>query len=214
MAITYRSSSTATNAGATTLAITAPSGISDNDVMIAVICVNVETTAITAPSGWTLIRSLNTTFTARSSVYYKRASGESGSYTWTFDSSQRSTGAISVFVGVKNYSSPINVESGQMTTGGTGNAVSPTVTTTVPNTMLVWSGADDSSLSATWTPPSGMTESADSNSAQSCGMAYVIQSLPEATGTKTGVCTNTTDAKAAFIVALEPVVSGGFINFF
>jgi hypothetical protein len=205
MAIAFRSATTNSNAGATTLVITPPASLADNDVMIAVICVNVDTTAITAPAGWTLIRSLNTTFTARASLYRKLAASESGSYTWTFDSSQRSAGAIAAFTGV-NTISIVDVENGQ-TGGGTANAVAPTITTTLDNDMLVYAGADDSSTVATWTPPTGMAEAADSNSAQSVEIAYVLQAVAGATGTKTGVCTNAIDAKGAFLVALKASAS-------
>ena len=69
------------------LDLAAPAGIQDNDIMIAMIMVGASTIpAITAPAGWALAGTLTPSGT-RTSIYWKRCSSESGTYTWSHDKS-------------------------------------------------------------------------------------------------------------------------------
>ena len=79
----YRLRSTSSNQGTTggTLAVTAPVGIANGDLLIGV-CSNDTTTAITCPTGFT--RFLSATTTQALAGCSKTAASESGSYTFTF----------------------------------------------------------------------------------------------------------------------------------
>jgi hypothetical protein len=196
--------------GTLSLTINKPSGTVEGDVMIASIAVRPDTAAITAPANWTLVRRVdNANPNANSlAVYYKVAgASEPADYTWTFSTSTGSAGGIQSFSGV-DQGNPIDVESGQNTASGLTHAT-PSVITTVTNTMLVTSHAFTSS--ATWTPPGGMTEVfevASETVPAAAGISiegnYVIQAAAGATGAKTATAGNDADVGNAHILALKP----------
>ena len=196
--------------GTLSLTINKPSGTVEGDIMIASIAVRPDTAAITAPADWALVRRVdNANPNANSlAVYYKVAgASEPADYTWTFSTSIGSAGGIQSFSGV-DQGNPIDVESGQNTASGLTHAT-PSVTTTVTNTMLVTSHAFTSS--ATWTPPGGMTEVFDVASETvpaAAGISiegnYVIQAAAGATGAKTATAGNDADVGNAHILALKP----------
>jgi len=65
--------------------VTSGTGISDNDWMVVTIVTSSATTSVTAPAGWTTLRSLTSIGTLRYAVYGKiRASGDTN-YTYTLD---------------------------------------------------------------------------------------------------------------------------------
>ena len=124
--ITYRSKAeNAPTNQVSSVTITKPSGTVQNDVMIASITladlnggVAVNTATITAPSGWTLIRtdSLVGTGTVagkvRQSLYYKVAgASEASSYQWSFSVTSFSQGTISSYIGV-DTTTPIDTSDG------------------------------------------------------------------------------------------------------
>jgi len=196
--------------GTLSLTINKPSGTVEGDVMIASIAVRPDTAAITEPADWALVRRVdNANPNANSlAVYYKVAgASEPADYTWTFSTSTGSAGGIQSFLGV-DQGNPINVEDGQNTASGLTHAT-PSVNTTVTNTMLVTSHAFTSS--ATWTPPGGMTEAFDAASVavpSAAGISiegnYVIQVAADATGAKTATASNDADVGNAHILALKP----------
>ena len=131
--------------------------------MIASIAVKPNTATITAPAGWTLQRRTdNANATASSlAVYYRVAgAGEPANYTWTLSANTGSAGGIQTFSNVDTQN-PIDIDLGQNTASALTHA-SPTVTTTLTNTMLVTSY--EFASSATWTPPGGMFEAVDTAS--------------------------------------------------
>jgi hypothetical protein len=178
--------------------------------MTASIAVRPETTTITPPGGWTLVRRMdNTTANQNSLAVYRKLAGgaEPASYTWTISANTGAVGGILTFTGV-NTSTPVNIENGQNTANALTHA-SPSVTTTLANTMLVTSHAFTSA--ATWTAPGGMTEAVDAASIavpQTGGISleinYVIQASAGATGTKTATASNDADVGNAHILALSP----------
>jgi len=209
--ITFRGSTSAgAPSGTLSLTINKPVGTAAGDVMIASIAVRPNTAAITVPAGWTPVRRIdNANANANSlAVYYKVAgASEPANYTWTFSTSTGSAGGIHTFSGV-DTGNPIDVEGGQNTASGLTHAT-PSVTTTVTNTMLVTSHAFSSS--ATWTPPGGMTEVFDVASEtvpNAAGISiegnYVMQTATGATGTKTATATNDVDVGNTHILALKP----------
>jgi hypothetical protein len=82
------------------LTLSAPSGIQDNDLLIAFVGGAFNLPSITPPSGWTLgDAQTDTTGGDWLAWYYKIASSESGSYTWSFASRYAVVGAIMCYDG-------------------------------------------------------------------------------------------------------------------
>lgn len=196
-------SSSAGNATATTLTVPAPPGVADGHVLVAAVTVR-GSPAITAPAGWTLIRSDQSGFTVKQSLYYKVAgASEPGSYTWTFASSQGAAGGIVAFSGV-DTSSPVDASSGAT---GSGTAITaPSLTTTAADARLV--GFFGMSNLATATPPTGMTERLDVSSTAGTYRAS-LEAADEplgaagSTGSRTATST-ATQTNVGQLVALRP----------
>ncbi len=199
------------------LTITKPAGTVANDVLIASVGVAWRAAVapvVTPPTGWTLVRRMdNAAATANSLLVYYKAAGaaEPANYSWTFTETSFATGGILGFYNV-SPSAPIHIENGQNTASGTAHAT-PSVTTTVANTMLVTSHTVASS--GTWTPPTGMTERVDQRApptanavGQAIEIANVLQAAAGATGAKSATTAATTDRGNAHILALAPGTAG------
>ena len=155
--ISFRAAASASTWESLSLTIDKPSGTVAGDVMIASIALRPYTATVTAPAGWTLVRRIDNEGQRANSlaVYYKVAGGsEPANYAWTFSTSTAAAGGIQTFAGV-DTTKPIDVEGGQTTANALSHAT-PSVATTVANTMIVTSHAFASA--ASWTPPNGMTE--------------------------------------------------------
>ena len=180
-------------AEATSFTIPKPTGTIQDDVMIASIGIRPETIIITPPSGWTLVRRMNNTnqFQNSLAVYIKVAgTSEPSDYMWSFSATGRCSGGILAFSGV-DTTNPINVENGQSTPHSLSHST-PSVTTTVANTILVTSHTFSST--ATWIEPNGMTEAFDvAGRGQTTGGSYVLQTTAGNTGGKVATAVTTPD---------------------
>ena len=130
------------------ITIPKPAGTAAGDLLIATVVTDAEQKpAMTAPSGWTLIDHGRTSKQVTMDVSWKIAdASEPGSYDFSWVKSQQAHGWIMRFTG-HNPAAPIhNSQSG----GGTSSSpVSPAVTTTIANTMIVRIGGfDDDDISA------------------------------------------------------------------
>ena len=217
--IAYRSAASAgVPTGVLSLTINIPAGTEPSDVMTASIALRASTAVLTAPAGWTLVRRTNNANTNANSlvVFYKVAgAAEPASYTWTADTSTGMAGGIVCFSGV-DTANPVDVEAGQIS-GNTQTTTftSPSVTTTVPNDMIVTSfGVSSSEL---WTGPA--TEVVDVQSevapfalGMSLDMSYVLKATAGATGTKTATLTsgNNGDVGNEHTLALRPATQSYF----
>jgi hypothetical protein len=212
LGITFRAAASA-SAASGNLTVSLPSGTVASDVMVASIAVRPNTATITAPVGWTLQRRTdNANATASSlAIYYLVAGGsEPASYTWTLSANTGSAGGIQTFSNVDTQN-PVDIDLGQNTASALTHT-SPTVTTTLTNTMLVTSYAFASS--ATWTPPGGTFEEVDTASLtvpNSTGISleadYATQAAAGATGTYTATASNDTDVGNSHILALRPLIT-------
>jgi len=192
------------------LNIATPSGTAANDVMIAAIGFNNASAAITPPAGWTLVRRVNNASTTSNSLaVYRRtaAAGEPASHTWAIAGGAFLVGGIQGFAGA-DAANPIDVEGGQTTASGTVHAA-PSVTTTVPNAMLVTTHTFASSR--TWTPQAGLTEAFDrpsgaaSATGQSIAGNFQPQAAAGATGVKSATAAGNADVGNTHILVLRPV---------
>jgi hypothetical protein len=167
--IVLRSAAGSNTGGAsvTAVVLTMPAGVALNDMLLAQVTfrsVGAGTT-ITPPATWTLIRRDDATNMSQALYYHVGNGAEPATYTWTLGSIQRASGGIIAYKGVNNPS-PLDAQSGAVNNTGTSAAVAaPAVTTTVANDMLV--GFFGIRRGTTFTPPAGMTEEWDTNSAGS-----------------------------------------------
>lgn len=102
------------NGNALSLALDKPTGVAQGDVMVASVAIRPSSASITAPSGWSLVRKVDNTSGATSSVaVYVKVAGasEPASYTWTFSTSSGSAGGIQAFSGV-DTSNPVQADAG------------------------------------------------------------------------------------------------------
>lgn len=154
----------ATN-GAQSLVINKPAGVVDGDVMIAVIS---STGTYTPPSGWTSLGALTPSY--RAEAWYRVASGEGASYTWSLADTDgvSAVGIIAAYFG-QDLTVTIDADAEQANAAST-SAVAPSVTATIPGDMLVCAftsgNVDGTGGTNSSTPPAGMTERADLYRAQ------------------------------------------------
>jgi len=166
MAVAYRSSQSVTNGTAgTSVTVSKPSGIVDTgsnpgrDMLIAIIAAAGAPT-ITPPASWTLIDSVASGSNVTMWVYWKLASAEGASWTWTLGSSLRNFGWVGAYTGV-DPTSPVynNAEDSSLTSNVTlnvGGNVTPSggyilataATRTASGAATTWTIADDDALTA------------------------------------------------------------------
>ncbi len=125
--------------GTTSLSISAPSGILDDDILMMHLTHRGSGFA-TVPAGFTVIEQEVTATTGiRGEVYWKRASSESGSYSVT-GLADSSIGFIEVFRGCILSGDPVNVSLSSVNSSAVFNQKVGPVTTTLPDCMMVISG--------------------------------------------------------------------------
>ncbi len=214
-AVTYvgTSISPLSNSSVDVLTIAPPAGLVEGDLMLAFLSQNNPGNPIVtpAPAGWTLAQTRTYTNDGSRvgvSVYYRLASAAdvaAGSFTFRFDDSRRSAGALLAFRGVDAVT-PLNAIASQGNNTST-NLTAPGITTADNQTMLVaLYGFVQGSNTAT--PPPGMTEAFDAatgagpNGVTIAG-AYAIQPAPGPTGTRVAVA-DTASVNAGVLLALTP----------
>ena len=149
----------------TSLTVAKPAGTTAGDVLLATVSHQGGSgRSISPPAGWTNIPGANASdgSNARIHAFYKVATGsEPASYVFTLTGG----GGMSIAGGVvalqgASTTSPINA-AGAASTGGANvlQLTAPSITTTKPNTALVYSGAVNTS--ATFTAPQLMPEQWD-----------------------------------------------------
>lgn len=209
MAVAVRSFTSTTYASRTNTTLTAPSGLADNDILLAAVFVGVSGTApsVAAPSGFTALPGSPTSvtdvygFNGKLNVFWKRAASESGSYTFSH-SSASSQGLLLAISGAVTSGSPIDASSNNTGVGNTSTATG--VTTTVPNDLLLYIAHDWEGVGAL-SPPSGFTEIFDSL----IYSARMSQATAGASGSKTQTNGNLYDEPwAAWLVAVKPAAGG------
>lgn len=115
-----------------TLVLPVPSGVIENDMLIALISTDANPT-LTLPAGWTAEDDIGGT--AKSFIDRRLSpGGEPATYTWTLDGAEDAIGAIIRFINV-DPDDPINAK---VENNGNGAVINvPAITTTVDNAMLL-----------------------------------------------------------------------------
>ena len=190
-----------TNGSAGNLTITKPAGTASGDVMLATISARPSAMTITAPSGWTLYQRTEQPNGGSSTApggmslltYYKAAGGsEPANYTWTLANPQNDGGGVAGTVmrvsGVDTLN-PIDVYVDALSGNGLTHSA-PSVTTTVPNTLLVASVTYLSSRN--FGAPSGITgiteraEVRAPTTDNAIGVTLLVATVAKATAGATG----------------------------
>jgi hypothetical protein len=204
----FRSLTSTTYAVRSSTAVTVPAGVVDGDILIAMFVANriAASTTLNAPAGWTLIDSSrvkdSTGLTCDAAIYWKRALGETGSYTFTNTSASTQLVVLAYSDNVA-AGSPIASSSKNFTTDPTSSGVTASafaVTTPANNAYVIY-------LSHNWVnsgalvPPTGMTERFDS-------FIYVSDQLVVTAGSIGPFFQVSGNAAAqpwaAYVVALKP----------
>jgi hypothetical protein len=153
----FRGASTGTARAATSILVATPAGTAPNDVLLASIDM-LGTGAITAPAGWSQVRSDVAGSTLTKVTFIRVAvAGEPASHRFTFAGQRTASGIIVAYSGV-DTAQPIDVSGGQAN-GSSATVASPSVAQSVPNARLV--GLFGIATNAAFTPPGGMTERAE-----------------------------------------------------
>lgn len=200
---------------ASSVVITKPTGTADGDLLVAIIGAIDSISA--GPSGWTLTAGSPATNSQGFDVYcyYKTASSEGASYTWTMNSSTPCGGVI---MRVQfPHGTPFGSENEASVTNDDTPSFAASVTPAEANSLIVMAiGASQTGVSAspgyavatdnpTWTERHNTT-----SSASTLAVATAVRSATTATGdasaTFVGSSTNTTDS-ACLMVVFRPLAS-------
>src|SRR5262245_14862679 len=195
---------------ASTMNVDVPDSVAAGDIIV--VTVFIETTGgdatVTglatdfafAPDGQIVVSGGNN---HRQYVMWKRATGAdstAGTYDFTLSSSHYFNAQAIRYTGAVGSGDPWDVTN-SAESGATSGTVTPAVsdTTTVADTLLIWSGTNWSGGS--WTPPTSFTERRDTGDGV-CTVADLAQAAAGATGSITGTCTSS-DRRTAWLGALK-----------
>lgn len=145
----FVSSSTNRTSSSTTVVVSAPAGIQDGDLLVAVFYASTASVS-SLPSGFTAAYTNNTANNPRILVGWKRAASESGSYTFTAASTTNVSATILVY---RNASfNTVGAITRASSTTVTASSISPSQ----PG-ILIAAFSTSSSTGSTTSEPSGMT---------------------------------------------------------
>jgi hypothetical protein len=198
----FRSVSSISYASRTNATVSAPSGLANDDIMLAVVVTATSGTglgtavAVTPPAGWKAFTTPQETddgsFTAKVWMFWKRAASESGSYTFTHATSN-SQAIIAAFSGCVTTGPPFDgwsMNFGRATVGA-----APSILPNSTNDLLIY--ADHGWTGSATTPPTGFTEQFDTT------LLTLATKVLTARG-NTGTVSHTTSAPwGTYLVALR-----------
>ena len=207
-------SSSASAVGTTSATITAPSGIQNGDLLVAVgTCDSGVVTVSSVPTGFNLV-SVTRASGATSFVATKIASSESGNYTFSMTGGSKFRAGMIVYRGATRINS-IGPIGSTVTTTLTASSLYPTYRGVLNAIFLNTSNTGRSIV----TPPSGMVERLKAGwNASDTGDIAVYESTPqekEASGDKTLVANSTNSGNfVAFLIQItnEPDVTPTFVS--
>ncbi len=207
-AVVWQGTSTGSVSGGTSLVVAMPSGVVSGDALIAQVTVSGTAAAVTAPAGWTSVRS-STNGTALRQITYRRQAGasEPSTYSWTFSTATAASGTVLAYRGALGASF-VNVSSGATGTGT--SLIASSVTTTVANALLV--DLYGVAASTSFVPPAGMTfRSEVSSSGTTSGAAEVLQPTAGASAAPTSTA-GVSGAWIAHLIAITPDATGPSVS--
>jgi prepilin-type N-terminal cleavage/methylation domain-containing protein len=202
--------------GGTSLPILKPNGTNQGDLLVAAVVVY-GNAAITA-TGWTtqIYQGTSNGNTVRLGVWCKQAgASEPASYSFTWSGNRQAYGWIMRFTG-QNTTTPIN-GTAQTWSGSSQIPTSPSVTTTVPNAMIIRVGAFAGNTIKVGSPglpfhtAITMNESGTSGNTCSGGAGYKKQLVAGASGTSNFSLTASQSSRTVTF-AIAPLGSNGTVS--
>jgi hypothetical protein len=195
VSVDYRSVSSDTTDGTTTLPVVTPAGASVGDVLVAVVLIDHDGAAddITAPAGWSQVGGDGAVANAGFGKVFVRAvsSGEPASHTFGVSAPSSCVAHVACLMGA-DTSTPVDVVAWGGSSSASTNHVAPELSPARPETMMLCAFAGVAGGS-TYTPPASMTEIADEPT------PYLFASMARqslissgATGTRTATASNST----------------------
>lgn len=210
MAFSFRSLTTQGNGGTFPQGVTKPTGVVNGDLLIVVAELeDASHTWTSVGAGFNAVTPVNSS-TNKLQIWWKIASGEPASWTWT-----ASGGAIWQTIICLAYSGGTTPAVDVTGTGNSGtsqaeaNQTAPSITTTVNNALLIFAYANDSSAAVTST--SGATTLRQSYGNVAVGDAIIAS--PGATGSIQAVGAGTQTFAAMQIAFTDGAGGGGGIVF-
>lgn len=223
MSVALRSYSNTSYAGSNSCVIPPPAGLTDNDILLALLFVggsngNETPLKVVPPAGFTEVGTYlagqdNSGFVGLCYVFWKRAASESGSYTFAIGDGtipQNNEGLLLAFSGAVNVGSPVDASSQNngsvlatsTTAAGTQSTQSTalSITTTVDHDMIVHLVGDWGDLGSITAPP-GYTTQFD-NVVLYCSTMEQASAGP--TGNVVVTCNSSAEPWFGFLVALMP----------
>lgn len=128
-----------TNAATTSSVVNVPASVIDGDYMLATVYKNIAATnSLTPPAGWTFVDSIELSTTLGIYIYYRWASSEPASYTWTIGGTASSWSVgVNAFRGVDTLNPIDTYTLGTSATTTTANVPAPNVTTSREGCVVV-----------------------------------------------------------------------------
>lgn len=206
------------SSAATSIGIAAPTGMANNDVLYAAITLAVSS-GPPALSGWTAVASQGTNYAGGHSAILRKvitdASGEPGTYTFTWTGGSKAVGAIIAVVGADN-----TTPEAATPTPATGFGANPDP----PDSGAVASGdylaiavgsSEGKPTPPAWTPPTNYTEESDDttsgagSAAANCNASIATRELTSITSENPGTFTAAaTDDWVAHTLLINEAPSG------
>lgn len=211
MTAAWVNQTTPQSGGANTLVLNMPASIVAGNLLLAFLRNSAQSTAITPPAGWTAATGLNTS--NNTTICYRWADGtESATYTFTAPAAQTWSEGICVQIsGGVGSGQPFDVATTGRVTSVDVNAASLSTTTTVADTLLLYSDMKNNASRTLSSAPSGMT-----NRSASASLIHIFtasQAAAGATGAKQAVFTATSlHYNALVAIKSAPASSAAFLG--
>lgn len=139
----YRSSTSGGDSSGTSLTVTAPTGLTDNDIIR--VTIYIETASAVSATGWTEITNAGGTNagtpTMVQRVFWKRASGEGASWSFTWGGASVWRGyCCSCYSGAQTSGDPNEAATYNESEAGTSTITGTSITTLGANRKVIFSG--------------------------------------------------------------------------
>lgn len=199
------------------LTVNKPSGTVDGDYLVAIMLSDPDAADanLAAPSGWSQSGSSEfVSGVSRSKVFVRPASGEPTSYSFTVDNFSSAVVIMTSVTG-QDVTTPVNVAPtwNSSTTASQTSHIAPSISPSVAGCFMLCAFTSANGSTASYTPPTGMTELQDSWSGFEFGeAAYVLLAGSGATGTKTATATAGGNGWVAVSMAIAPLASSSSVR--
>jgi hypothetical protein len=215
MAIGARTATTASSAGATSVAPSKPTGLADNDVVYIAVSIAGGTGIGTAPnvSGFTQVGTRDNSTTIRAVLLRKvitSAAGEPSTYSVSWDGVSRAVGVVcQAYTGVDTTTPEDATAVVNSGAGTTINSATNGVTTVTANAWLLYVGTLSGS-STTIPAPTSFTEDGQTSGSR-VELSHLLQAAAGSSGTISSGNLGSSKTWASLLTALRPAGAGGTV---